>query len=195
MIRFLPRLLLLAVLAGCAPAQRPDTPQDWVARNNHVASVSGWKLDGRIGLQLEDRGFNGVLNWQQTGEEMVLNFHGPLGAGAFRVTGTPGALVLESGDGETYLFDDPEGALSAQLGWGVPLDALRFWIVGLPHPGNEFRQLFGDDGRLVALEQLGWLVEYQRYQDAEGWQMPRKMSLVKEPDLRVRLVISRWSFQ
>ncbi|NNF60790.1 MAG: outer membrane lipoprotein LolB [Gammaproteobacteria bacterium] len=188
---FLPVLLLC--VAGCVPGQRGDAPADWVSRSAALAELPAWSLDGRIALQVGQRGFNGALSWQQAGDEMSINFRGPLGAGAFRVTGTTGALVLESANGDTYLLDDPQGTLSAELGWGVPLDALRYWVIGLPHPAYEARESFDPTGRLATLEQLDWRVLYERYQAAGDWEMPRKIRLHNGDQVSIRIVISRWS--
>jgi len=174
------------------PGQRGDLPADWVARSDALSELSVWSLKGRIGLQLTDRGFNGALTWAQTGEQMRVNFSGPLGAGAFRVSGTPGELLLERGNGERYLLDDPESALTDELGWGIPLDAMRYWLIGLPHPVYPAKQSFSPDGRLAAIEQLEWIVSYERYRIAQGWDMPRKLLLQNTRDVTVKLVISAW---
>lgn len=180
-------------LTACAPSQRGDLPADWIARSDALGELSFWSLNGRIGLQLDNRGFNGALTWQQSGEKMRADFRGPFGAGAFRVSGAPGNLVLETGAGETYLLDDSESVLAEELGWSIPLEPMRYWLIGMPHPVFPAQQSFGPDGRLTAIEQLGWRINYERYRVAEGWEMPRKLVLRNDVNVRIKLVISRWS--
>lgn len=190
--RWLP-LIAVVTLAACVPAQRHELPATWVDRSSAMRHLSGWSLSGRIGLTVDDRGFNGALSWQQTGETLRMDFRGPLGAGAFRVSGNPDQLVLETGDGELYLLDDPETALADQFGWGVPINAMRYWMLGIPQPGFPANPSFDADGRLASIEQLGWVVLYERYGVFQGWEMPRKLILGNRADIRIKLVISQWT--
>jgi outer membrane lipoprotein LolB len=50
-----------------------------------------------------------------------------------------------------------------------------------------------ENGRLVRLEQGGWIVEISRYSEGGGQQMPRILAATN-PDTRVRMVIDRWLF-
>lgn len=186
-------ILLVLALSGCIPSQRGDMPAAWVDRSDAIQDLSVWTLNGRIGLRLTERGFNGALIWQQTGDAMNVDFRGPLGAGAFRVSGDPDELVLETGDGAVYLLDDPESALVRQFGWGVPLHAMRYWLTGIEHPGFPAESFFDPDGRLVSIEQLDWVIVYEDFRVFEGWLMPRKLVLENNDNVRIKLVISRWA--
>jgi len=192
-VKRLSYLLVVVVLSACVAGPRGDAPIAWVDRSEAILNLSTWSLNGRIGLQTADHGFNGSLSWQQTNDDMRADFHGPLGAGAFRVSGNPDELVLETGDGAVYALDEPEASLENALGWGVPLHALRYWLIGVPHPDIPSQTSFDPDGRLATIEQLEWRVVYERYSVAEGWEMPRKLVLDNSGDVRIKLVISRWS--
>ncbi len=184
---------LLLLLAGCVPGQRDAEPRSWVGRSEALAALDGWVLNGRIGVRLENDGFSGSLVWRQTGEAIEANISGPLGAGALRIKGQPGDLVLETGDGQFYLPDDPEQALAVELGWGIPVDAMRFWVIGVPAPGSPALRRFDDRDRLASLEQRGWRIDYERYMPVDRWDMPKKVVMTNDAGATVRLVISRWS--
>lgn len=188
-----PRLACVAAVAlsACVPAQRVDTPTDYVARRAALSALEQWSLTGRLGVKLEQRGFTGALNWRQRGERLDMRFHGPLGAGAFRIGGTANALVLETGDGERHLLDDPEAMLDAQLGWSVPVDAMRFWLLGLPYPPWSAHEELDEAGDLMRLDQQGWRVRYERYEAVDAWRMPRRVR-IEGPDVTVRLAIHEW---
>ena len=55
------------------------------------------------------------------------------------------------------------GLIQEQLGFAPPLDALRYWLLGLPAPGDA-QESRSPGGQLLSLTQQGWLVEYQEYQ-------------------------------
>lgn len=187
--------IAVLILSACVPGQRGDAPAAWVDRNEAIAQMPGWTLNGRIGLRLENRGFSGALIWQQDEQAMQVDFRGPLGAGAFRVSGNPEELVLETAKGETFLFDNPEQALESQIGWGIPLPAMRYWLIGLPHPDSAATQTYDPEGRPASLEQLDWLVTYERFGVFDGWEMPQKLVLENTENVRIKLVISRWQLR
>lgn len=188
-------LIIIATLAACAPVRRDDAPADWVERKQQLLTLSTWSLQGRISLQQADQGFNGSLRWQQTDDVMQADFSGPFGAGAFRISGKPDALLLQSGDSEYYLPDDPQAALDDELGWSVPLEAMPYWLVGVAHPDLPARHHFGADGQLNRIEQLDWQISYERFSVSDGWLMPRKMRLQGDNDVRIKLIVSRWDIQ
>lgn len=184
-------ILGLALLAGCVPAPRGDEPATYIERREALTALEQWTMTGRIGVRLAERGFTGAINWRQAREQLDVRFHGPLGAGAFRLSGQPDALVLETGDGETYLLDDPEATLDAELGWSVPIDAMRYWLLGLPFPAWPAIEELDEVGRLARLEQRDWVVEYDRYTDVGNWLMPRKI-VIEGADVIVRLSVHDW---
>lgn len=185
-------LVAVAALAGCVPVQRVDGPADYVARQEALSALERWSVTGRIGVTLDERGFTGALSWRQDGERLDMRFHGPLGAGAFRLGGTPDELVLETSDGQQQVLIDPEATLRAQLGWSVPVDAMRYWLLGLPYPAWPATEEFDEAGNLVRLDQKDWRVEYDRYDTVDTWLMPRRVR-VAGADVTVRLAIHDWT--
>jgi outer membrane biogenesis lipoprotein LolB len=39
---------------------------------------------------------------------------------------------------------------------------MRYWLVGTPAPGSDYRETMGEGGSLSGLEQSGWTVRYDR---------------------------------
>jgi len=66
-------------------------------------------------------------------------------------------------------------------------------VMGLsaPKPAARPRLELLGDGRLASLEQLGWRVEYQKYQTVESLPMPTRLE-ASNGTYRVKLAISRW---
>lgn len=185
-------VLVLLLVGGCVTAPRPQLPPDLVARQLVLESLPQWQVDGRMGVRFADRGFSGALRWQQQGELIDANFHGPLGAGAFMLQGTSDALVIETGRGERFEYDEPESMMQQQFGWSIPVAAMRYWLLALPAPGSIEHQELSADGNLAALKQRGWTISYDRYvETARGW-MPRKIVLTS-PDVTIRLAVHQWN--
>ncbi len=81
--------------------------------------------------------------------------------------------------------------MEEQLGWSVPVQGFRYWLIGSPAPGVIDRYSLDEAGRLAELEQSGWQIRYLSYQAVDGLDLPRKLEL-ENPRLRIRLVIDEW---
>ena len=184
-------LCLSVLLAGCVAQPRSDVPVDLVGRRDALMQLDEWSLSGRMGVKYDQRGFTGALNWAQQREQLNANFHGPLGVGAFRISGAPDELILETSDGARYALDDAQDALRSEMGFSIPVDAMRFWLLALPVPSLPAVEELDTQGNLVRLEQRGWEISYERYAPAGTWTMPRKL-VMSSSDVTIRLAIRTW---
>ncbi len=180
-------------LAACQgiPTGTPGETPEFVAHAQQMQSIHGWEVEGRIGFRYEGDGGTGAMSWRQDFEQIWFSFRGPLGAGSFRVTGTPPDLLLETGDGETLMLTDPDTELRARFGWSAPFESLRYWMVGVPSPNAASSVSVDADGLLRELRQDGWVVTYDRYHDAAP-PLPRKLTIVRD-GVRIRVIVDRWS--
>ena len=71
------------------------------------------------------------------------------------------------------------------------MEALRFWILGLPAPGMAFDPAFDNRGRLADLQQADWRIRYQRYKAVDGVSLPGKIEALSG-DVRLRIVVDHW---
>lgn len=189
-------LLPLLFLAGCETlAPRVDGPADWQAweaRRDRLSDLDHWRLEGRVAIAVADEGWNANLHWTQAGEQLDVGFSGPLGVGSARVSGTVDRLEVRTSDGERFVTDDPETDLYWQLGWTVPLDRMRHWVLGLPAPDAGAQLEVDGAGRLAGLAQGNWTVEYREYLVTDsGRVLPRKIEMRRD-DIRIRLVVGEW---
>jgi len=188
--------VVLLALAGCAATpESVDLPPigSWDTRNQVLGAVQEWQFKGRIAVKAGDDGFNGKFNWTQDGEAFNATVGGPLGMGTVRIEGDGRTVVLTDKDGESTVLKDAEAELYWRYGWTIPIASLRYWALGIPDPVSTAVTELDDDGRLVHLEQRGWVVEISRYREGGGQQMPRILSATN-PETRVRMVIDRWLF-
>ena len=184
------------LLAGCAtvPEYVPLPAIDsWDTRTAVLGDLKDWQLRGRIAVKAGEEGFNGKFNWSQNGDAFSATVGGPLGMGTVRIEGDGRTVVLTDKDGVETVLQNAELELRYRYGWTIPVASLRYWALGIPDPAEPAVTEVDDDGRLVRLEQRGWLVQISRYRDGGGQQMPRILSATN-PDTRVRLVIDRWLF-
>lgn len=187
-------LALTLALLGCttAPTRPPaaDPERVWQERRAALAELDRWRLTGRIAIQTEGEGWHATLHWRQQQSRYDIRLIGPLGQGSVRLTGSPGRVVLRTEDGVSEAAD-PDWLLRRNLGWRVPVAALRYWVLGLPAPGPAADRTLDPYGRLARLEQADWTIEFQEYERRNGYELPSRIA-VRNHRARVRLVVGRW---
>lgn len=186
-------LLAFTALVGCAttPPSITDLPED-------LTKLEHWEARGRIGVSGSGQGGSGSFDWLQARNNADVHIRGPIGIGSIRLQMSGSAedpqLRLETGNGQTFQADTAWAELEQRLGTRVPAEKLRYWMLGIPAPGEhqwpEARSLEGQSDRAV-LEQDGWRIEY-RYADSLSARLPQRIHATSG-DARVRIVIDSWS--
>jgi outer membrane lipoprotein LolB len=189
-------LLLLLLVAACSPLPPRPLPdssagQSWQLRQQQLRQLTHWQLSGRLAVQNDHEAWHMSLEWQQRQDRYSLNIIAPLGQGSMQLHGDAVQVMLLTDEGETINSSNPDQLLHQQLGWKVPVSALRYWVLGLPAPGEVQQQSLDEFGRLNHLTQAGWEIEFLDYQPQQGVELPRRV-FIDNHLARVRLVISNW---
>jgi outer membrane lipoprotein LolB len=189
---------LVAVLCGCVTApDKPDDPQiAWERRQSILKQQPTWDLTGKLAVHAAQEGWFAGLDWQQRGEQFQIDLKDSFGRIVARIEGDNNGVVLTQHDGSTVSAATPEQLTRELYGFPLPLSGLRYWVRGIPAPNGDSEQSrtsksLDSYGRLSELQQAGWAVDYQEYQEAEPVALPEKIS-VSGHDLRVKLVIDGW---
>ena len=193
MIRLTPLLLLL--LVACSPTPPRPLPdiapeQSWQLRQQMLRQLTHWQLSGRLAVQNDHEAWHMSLKWQQRQDRYSLNIIAPLGQGSMRLHGDATQVMLLTEDGKVINSSTPELLLYRQLGWKIPVSALRYWILGLPAPGD-YLPTIDEYGRLSHLQQDDWEIEFIDYQPQLGVDLPRKV-FINNHHAAVKLIISSW---
>lgn len=181
---------LALLLAGCATLP-PAPAGDWPARRAALAALDQWTLSGRVAVARGDDGFSGGLQWRQQGPVAEIDVRGPLGAGAIAIRQDGDTLHVTDADGRSLDGEAAREATIAYVGAPLPYAELRFWLLGTPAPGSHYSETLDAAERLVALEQAGWQVRYDRYAGQDGLMLPARIELTAGA-VRLRIVVSSW---
>jgi outer membrane lipoprotein LolB len=176
---------IVAVLTGCASAPKLDV------HTRDPAHLQAWQANGRMAVAGANGGGSGSFTWRQTGSAAVVQLRGPIGIGSLRLLIDDQALRIDIGDGQILESAAAEAELASRLGAEVPAQSLRYWLLGLPAPGEHAWLQTGDT---AALEQNGWRIDYQKYAVNSGARLPAKFVAVSGP-AKVRIVIDRWRLE
>jgi outer membrane lipoprotein LolB len=189
------RALLLLVplgagLGGCAihragPAAPAAVP--WDQRVAQLDRAASWQLEGRAAVALGEQGWQANLDWRQSGSESDLHLAGPFNVGALSIKVTPDGVALNGAPPSEAVV----GQLQARLGFELPLDHLRYWLLGVPNPALPFELTRNAGDRAQHLAQAGWDIDYDKYLPSGGDSLPGRLVLSRA-DARVRVVVDRW---
>lgn len=182
-------------MAACAgPAVRQDIPPTtWRDHSARLEAVDAWTAIGKLALRSESASETAALVWRQAGGETRVRLSGPLGVGASRIYSDGQVLDIRRGDERRVIDISTPRAIERNTGWDLPLQALPYWLRGLPAPGTDVESLRVDPatGLVQQLRQRGWRVDYGDYQRFHDLSLPTRVSMEKG-ETRARVVIREW---
>jgi len=189
-------LLCFSLMTGCAmhQVQAPTKATlTSVATQKKLKALNKFAATGKVGFSDGERGGNATLRWEQEGNDYQLRLYGPLGSGSIKIVGQAGSVYLVQSNGQTVTAKTPEALVQRELGWTIPVSGLRYWLRGIPTPGTPSKMKYNENGELESLEQQGWTVYYQSYQDIQGLRLPYKLLLQNGP-IRLKFIFHEWQF-
>ena len=190
MRRALLPLLCCAVLAACATApHRAAAPAGaaWEQRVADLQKLDSWVLDGRAAVAVGTQGWQATLNWKERADSAEVHLSGPLGVGAMVLKRTPAGISLN----DSPPSDAALAQLQERLGFELPIDHLRFWLLGVPDPSGAFELRRNDQDRAAQLQQDAWTIDYDHYMPFDGDLLPAHLVLNRE-GVRVRIAVDHW---
>lgn len=187
------RALLLACalgLAGCS-ALEPRATLERPAGTTAEGLPREFEISGRIAVRQDERGFSGNLRWQHRPERDEILLLTPLGQGVAHILRQPGEARLTAGEAQ-HVAPDAETLTEQLLGWRLPLSGLSWWALGSNAPGSASRVELDGAGRISRLTQDGWDIEYLRYVEVEGRELPKSLA-ARRQELEIRLSVDQWT--
>lgn len=161
-------------------------------------SQERWQLNGKIGLRAPQFAESAYVNWRQCGDRFNIRISGPLGQTVARIDGREELLTLQFEGREPMTTSEPELLMQQQLGWSLPIRALRYWVRAQAAPGND-ATFSGSEQQPTALQQQNWQVDYLAYNQTEATSLPSKLRLsrndkeAERDNLQATLLINEWS--
>jgi outer membrane lipoprotein LolB len=187
-------VLQASVLLGACAATRPPAvsamaPLAWDLRMPALQQAVQWSLDGRAAASAGKQGWQASIVWRQQGSNTELHLAGPLGIGASVLRLTPDGLSVDGAPPRSDVIE----ALRDRLGVELPLASLRYWLLGVPDPGNESTITRNAQDRAQQLLQSGWTIDVDRYVPVDGDWLPGQLAVQRE-GIRVRIAVDHWDF-
>jgi len=189
-------LAALALLAGCrtAPPRTvigPGADAPWPEQRAALEKLDRYGLNGRVAVAANGQGFSASLRYQQLPRGSNLALDGPLGIGGLRIVLDGKDLEIATSRGEKLDGDAARAELERKLGFALPLAELRWWLLGIPAPGEASVNQDGGSGEIREFTQDGWRVSINTRAAGLGFSLPQRLTAERE-GARLKLVVERW---
>jgi outer membrane lipoprotein LolB len=192
-------LLALFILQGCiaTPSIKPviENPSQNLYQDHlkNIATIQQFSLQGKIGIQTENKGFSGSLNWQHNSTSDNIALFSPLGSQIASIRKTSEQVILEDANGNTVSATDAESLTLNTLGWQLPLTGLADWAIGRPTNSPIQNIQWNEVGQITHLVQDGWDIECDEYAEFLGYSLPNKLYL-RSPKVNIKLIVKQRDF-
>ncbi len=183
---------VLMLLAACATTRQPPNASAtpgmlWEDRVIVLQALDHWSFSGRAAVAVGTQGWQASLDWRQHGADTEAHLAGPLGVGATLLKLTPDGLSVDGGQSGAEAL----AQLQDRLGFDLPIASLRYWVLGVPAPGEPSDLVRNPADRAQELRQAGWTIAYDRYVPVAGDVLPTRLVLTRDL-VRVRIVVDHW---
>ena len=190
-------LAVLAMLSGCRTAPPPaaipgpgaDAP--WAVQRPVLETLERYALNGKVAVAANGQGFTASLRYQQQPRRADLALDGPLGIGGMRITLEEQSLAVTNSRGEALDGEAARAEIERRLGFELPLEELRWWLLGLPAPGQSEVDTAPDGGAIRGFVQNGWHVAINTRAPGLGFSLPQRLT-AERGGARLKLFIERW---
>lgn len=134
---------------------------------------------------------SGRFTLEVRGPQQILVLASPLGTTVARIEIEPGGARATGARMQEVRGADADALTEQLLGWPLPVSGLADWIEGRPVP-QRFARIERDGGRIVLLEQDGWVIRLSEY--FENAPRPRRLVLERPagantPSVILRLIV------
>ncbi|MGB4499470.1 MAG: lipoprotein insertase outer membrane protein LolB [Methylococcaceae bacterium] len=181
-------LLLAGILALPACSTLSTTPEiayQPTTAQNELYDLQRWAFEGRIAITGKNDAWSANINWEHTPTEDLIKLSGPLGQGGALIQLNASGVTIDQGGGDVKSSTDVENFINQQVGLAVPVNSLRYWVVGLPDKSQTASTIAN------GFEQVGWKNQYKTMQPVSSYILPRNMTVTSET-VKLKLFIDQW---
>lgn len=150
-----------------------------------------YSVAGRVAVNAAGKGYNARFSWTHLPALDTVDVSNPLGQVVARLELAPDGARFFDSDGKRKDAGDVESLSEKALGWRLPAEGLRYWLLGLPDPRrpSQWRQ----EANARVLEQDDWQIRYPvDASRADASHTAPSLLTLSRPDLEVRIALYDW---
>ncbi|NQZ20546.1 MAG: outer membrane lipoprotein LolB [Colwellia sp.] len=191
----------LIFLSGCSSLDNNQqaeivTHQAQTERNKKLATLTNWKINGKMAVITPDERHGLTLNWHYQGDKkkQVLNLTTILGIQVFNLESVNGMHTVDV-NGERYQSSDLNKILASLTSFTLPTQAMTLWLKGLPYLGTDvisYNAITDLPESLISYyDEKKWQVKYSSYRQIEQYQLATKFT-IKQGDFSIKINVHQW---
>ncbi len=182
---------LLIFLSGCASNQtlRKIDP----ARAIPLSDLNHWQLNARVAIKTPQDNVTASLDWQKDQSLFDFLLSGAFGVTVAHLVQEENKATLKIPDTDKLIHVDAERLLQQTLGWDFPIDALSYWVKGLPSGKFGEQVSYNKKGQIVKIQLGQWQIDFSKYRLYQGYLLP-KMIKATHPNISLKVVAKKWLF-
>ncbi len=177
--------LLILLLSACSSVPIEPEGRYQIQTRESLYKLERWSFEGRVAITGKKDAWQANIKWAHAANDEKIKLAGPLGQGATLIQLTGDSVTIDRGDNKPLTSTQPELFINQQLGLFVPVQSLRYWVVGVPEPNSRYNVT------ATGFTQSGWLIDYKQTQQIDGRAMPYKITVSNE-QLKLKLIIDQW---
>ncbi len=184
------------IISGCSNQQtvttQPETLKlNWQQHVQNIRSIKDWNASAQVAIKVNEKTQKAKMTWQQSFQNYQISFFGPFGQSGPKLTGNEKSATLTIPKEAPIKGRNTSAILQQRLGWQLPVNNAKYWILGIPAPTSESKVSLQEE-RLATLVQDGWTINYSKYKQFGRFSLPTKI-LISRPDLNLLMVVYRWN--
>jgi 4-diphosphocytidyl-2-C-methyl-D-erythritol kinase len=175
----------LLLTAGCKTVPPsviagPGADAPWPEQRAALEKLDRYGLNGRVAVAAQGQGFSASLRYQQEPRRSNLALDGPLGIGGLHVELEGEGVTITTSRGEKLDGERARDELERRLGFELPLAELRWWLLGIPAPGEASVNQDAGSGEIRDFTQNGWRVSVNSRAAGLGFSLPQRLTAERE---------------
>ncbi|WP_255590462.1 lipoprotein insertase outer membrane protein LolB [Marinicella meishanensis] len=181
--------MLTILLTACQKSTqiKPTVAVDLLSLDHH----SAYQFNGKMSFSDGQDGGTGRVTWQSNQGLIDASLKAPLGSQSWQlIESVQGATLIANGGDQLHSVD-AGWLISQQLGWQVPWQALKHWVVAQPHQTQAARVQWQGDA--LTIEEAGWRIEYSKFKPYPGGSLPHKM-VARKGEYAIKLAVRNWQW-
>lgn len=181
-------------MVGCTTVTPPGSGThhlSWQARQKQLNNLKIWNLYSAIGVKNSQVRTSARVRWQQFDGNYILDVTSQFNIGGVKIVGDSTGVTLWRSTTNKISAQTPEKLMYQVLGWSLPIDNLRYWILGLPAPKLAYKSQFDTYNHLSYLQQQGWEISYANFISVNNIDLPTSI-IISNPRLQVKVIIKKW---
>lgn len=184
------------IFSGCSSLEQQTVTQktlsaSWLQHMQAVKFIEQWQANAKVAITVDNKTQKSKMTWRQQQQHYSIVFSLPFGQSGPTLVGNETSATLSIPKEEPITGHSAGQLLEQRLGWTLPVENAKFWILGIPSPNSESKVLLKNE-RLTKLRQDGWLINYDRYKRIDGLFMPSKIT-ISRGNFSLLLIVYKWA--